>query len=152
MKSRNFPLRLILGLLTLCTLPDLALCQTPSKPDSNVPAGRQILRGHLPEAVSSQKAFAVGRLPLMQHLNLAIGLPLRDRAGLEALLHKLYDPNSPSYRQFLTVAEFTERFAPTQEDYQAVIDFAKSNGLTVTDTPSNRLIVDVEGPVANIEH
>ena len=53
--------------------------------------------------------------------------------------------------QFLSVKEFTERFGPSQDDYDAVISFAQSNGLIVTGTAPNRMIVDVAGPVANIE-
>jgi hypothetical protein len=113
--------------------------------------GRQLVRGHMLRTIVDQTAIPVGRASASERLNLAIGLPLRDRAGLETLLNELYDPNSPNYRQFLTVEEFTQRFGPTEADYQAVIDFARSSGLTVTDTPPNRLIVDVEGSVANIE-
>src|SRR5262249_46188408 len=35
--------------------------------------------------------------------------------------------------------------------HQAVLDFAKANGLTVTDTPSNRLVIDIEGSVAQVQ-
>ncbi len=66
-------------------------------------------------------------------------------------LQQIYDPQSPSYHQFLSVEEFTERFGPSQEDYDAVIGFAETCGLTVTGTAPNRMIVDVTGPVANIE-
>ena len=80
-----------------------------------------------------------------------IALPLRNEAELDKLLEELYDPQSPSYRRFLSVEEFTARFGPSQEDYDAVIEFAEANGLTVTGTAPNRMIVDVVGPVANIE-
>ena len=93
----------------------------------------------------------MGLLPAAQRLNLAIMLPLRNQTELTSLLDRLYDPSSPDYRQFLTVAQFTEEFSPTEQDYQAVVNFAKANGLTVTDTPSNRLLVDVNGSVAQIE-
>ncbi len=32
----------------------------------------------------------------------------------------------------VTPAQFTERFGPSQEDFDAVLEFAKANGLTVT--------------------
>ena len=67
------------------------------------------------------------------------------------MLQQLYDPQSPFYHKFLSVKEFTDRFGPSQEDYDAVIRFAEANGLTVTCTAPNRMIVDVTGPVANIE-
>ena len=39
-------------------------------------------------------------------------------------------PASPNFRQYLTPEEFTARFAPLEQDYQAVKDFAKSKGLS----------------------
>ena len=111
----------------------------------------QVLHNHVRPAVASGQAAPVGVLPRSQRLNLAIMLPLRNQSELTSLLDRLYDPASPDYHQFLTVAQFTEQFGPTQQDYQAVVDFAKANGLTVTDTPPNRLLVDVNGSVAQIE-
>jgi kumamolisin len=103
------------------------------------------------EAVSNNEATRVGRLPETQFLQVNIALPLRNEAELDKLLGELYDPQSPSYRRFLSVDEFTEQFGPTQEDYDAVIEFAEANGLTVTGTAPNRMVVDVAGPVAYIE-
>ena len=57
--------------------------------------------------VAKGQAVPVALLPPTQHLNLAIMLPLRNQADLTSLLGRLYDPSSPDYRQFLTVAQFT---------------------------------------------
>jgi kumamolisin len=84
-------------------------------------------------------------------MRLVLALPLRNQAELDNFLRELYDPSSAAYRKFLTVDEFTERFGPTQEDYDAVIQFAEANGLTVTGTSRNRVNVDVSGPVEKIE-
>ena len=81
-------------------------------------------------------------------MSVSIVLPLRNQSGLTSLLNQLYDPSSPNYHHFLSVAEFTAQFGPTAEEYQAVVSFAQANGLTVTDTPANRLIVPVTGSVA----
>jgi hypothetical protein len=113
-------------------------------------AGRQVLYGHVP-AVVSQLA-PVGRLESSQHLSLAISLPLRNQQALADLLGQLYDPSSPNYRRYLTPAQFAERFGPSETDYQAVIDFAKSHGLRVTAMHPNRTILDVEGAVSDIEN
>ncbi len=111
----------------------------------------QVLHNHVRPVVSSGQALPVGLLPSTQRLNLAIMLPLRNQPELTSVLARLYDPSSPDYRQFLTVAQFTDRFSPTEQDYQAVVNFAEANGLTVTDRPPNRLLVDVNGSVAQIE-
>jgi subtilase family serine protease len=104
------------------------------------------------QAVVNGQARLVSHLPSTQRLSLAISLPLRNESGLRDLIQQIYDPQSASYRQYLSVAEFTERFGPTQADYDAAIRFAKANGLRVVDTAANRLVLDVEGPVADIEN
>ena len=69
---------------------------------------------HVREAIRTGEAKPIGVLPSDQIMNLDVVLPLRDPAGLDSFLKELYDPTSPSYRHFLTVPEFTERFGPTQ--------------------------------------
>ncbi len=111
----------------------------------------QVLHNHVRPVVASGHVAPVGVLPAAQRLNLAIMLPVRNQNDLTNLLDSLYDPSSSNYHQFLSVAQFTEQFGPSEQDYRAVIAFAKANGLTVTDTPANRLLVDVNGSVAQIE-
>jgi subtilase family serine protease len=112
-------------------------------------AGRQALHRHFSGAVAALKPS--GRLAATNHLRLAIALPWRNSAALSDLLRQLYDPASANYHHYLTPAQFTERFGPTEADYQTVISFAKTNGLKVTGTHPNRLLVDVDGTVADIE-
>src|ERR1019366_2745929 len=61
------------------------------------------------------------------------------------------DPQSPSYHQYLSLEEFTSRFGPTERDYQKARDFAQANGLKVSGTFSNRIILDMEGAVTDVE-
>ncbi len=93
----------------------------------------------------------LARLDPSQNLHLAISLPLHNQTALTALLMQLSDRKSANYRKYLTPAQFTERFGPTQQDYDAVIAFASAHSLMVTKKHSNRLIVDVEGKVSDIE-
>ncbi len=113
--------------------------------------GQPLLTHHMREAVSSGQVPWLGHLPATQSLNLTIALPLRNESELHQVLQLLYAPGSPMYHKFLSVEEFTGRFGPSQDDYDAVIGFAQASGLTVTGTAPNRLIVDVAGPVSNIE-
>ena len=114
--------------------------------------GKQLLHGHKPPAIARFNLQPMSRLPATNRLNLAIGLPLRNQAALNKLLSEIYDPASTNYHRYLTPGQFTEQFGPTEQDYQKVINFAKRNGLTVTATHDNRVVVDVSGPVLDIEH
>jgi subtilase family serine protease len=112
---------------------------------------QNLLTRHMRTAVSTNQAQAVGRLSANQVMSLDIVLPLRDPAGLDRLLDEIYDPTSPSYRQFLTVPEFTAQFGPSQADYDAVVQYAKSNGLTVTGGSRDGMDVQVRGSVAAVQ-
>jgi len=113
-------------------------------------AGRQLLHGHVPAVTT--RLQPMGQLPATNDLSLTIGLPLRNREALTNLLREIYDPASPSYHHYLTPEQFADQFGPTEQDYQAVIAFAKAKGLTIRGTHPNRMLVDVRGPVAEVEH
>lgn len=107
------------------------------------------LRGHVPSAAAA--APSIGRVPAANRLNIAIGLPLRDPAGLQKFLREVYDPNSSRYHQYLTPGEFTERFGPTQNDYDAVMQFAQASGFQIIGTHPNRMVLDVAASATDIE-
>lgn len=117
---------------------------------SSVKAQQRLLTRHVREVVVNGQAPIVGVLPGTQQLQLAVMLPLRDQAELDNLLQALYNPQSPSYRHYLTVQQFTDRFGPTQADYDAVVHFLAANGMTVTQTAPNRMVLDVTASVADI--
>jgi subtilase family serine protease len=106
---------------------------------------------HVRQAVISGEATFLKRLPAAQTLRLDLVLPLRDEAELENFLQEVYDPLSPSYRHFLTVPEFTARFGPSQEDYDAVVRYVKQQGFRVVGGSRDGMEVQVEGSVATIE-
>jgi Pro-kumamolisin, activation domain/Domain of unknown function (DUF5011)/Cadherin-like domain/Immunoglobulin domain len=110
---------------------------------------RQAFRLHVLDEASHLQP--VGRPSTSKRLNLAISLPLQNSAGLDYLLRQIYDPASTNYHRYLTPEQFTQRFGPTESNYQAVIVFAQANGLAVTAEHPNRAVLDVAGSVADIE-
>ena len=128
----------------LCSAMLLFVMETPAQAQS--PMTR-----HVRQEVVSGRARFLNLLPATQSLRIDIVLPLRDQAGLEEFLREVYDPRSPSYRHFLTVSEFTARFGPSQEDYDAVVQYATSNGLTVVGGSRDGMDVQIEASVADIE-
>jgi subtilase family serine protease len=106
---------------------------------------------HVPQAVASGVAPLIAHVPGTQRFSLAISLPPRNQAELDDLLQQLYDPHSPNYHKYLTADEFSDRFGPTESDYEAVLHFAQTYGLSVIEMFNNRMVVDVEAPAAIIE-
>ncbi len=112
-------------------------------------ADTRTLQGHVPDVISH--LTPLGNLPSTNQLQLALGVPLRDAAGLDAFLAQVYNPSSPLYHQYLTPRQFTDQFGPTAEAYQSLIDFARSNHLVITATHDNRMLLDVTGTAADVQ-
>jgi hypothetical protein len=109
----------------------------------------QVLRGQRPSVVAGLPA--VGAFLSTSNLDLVISLPLRNKPALTNLLRQINDPASPNFHHYLTPAEFADRFGPTEQDYQALKQFASDHGLRVTGTHPNRTLLDVKGSVATIQ-
>ena len=143
MKKNASPLSALLALvyatmLLLCTIPGQAQPQ-------------QLLTRHVRDEVANGRAQFAGQLPATQTLRFDIVLPLRDRAGLQNFLLEIQDPTSPSYHQFLTPQEFTVRFGPSQEDWDAVVAYAKASGFEIINGTREERDLRLTGTVANIE-
>jgi subtilase family serine protease len=111
----------------------------------------RILTAQLPTAVAQHMAQRAGALDAGQQLHLAIALPMRNLADLKSLVANIYNPKSPLYRHYLTVAEFTGRFGPAQFDYAKAVNFFTGAGLRVTGEAANRYVIDVTGSVRDVE-
>ncbi len=110
-----------------------------------------LMTRHVREVTLNGQAKVLGRLPAIQIMQLDVVLPLRDQAGLDAFLAELYNPSSLGYRQNLTPSEFTERFGPTQQDYDAVVQYVQNHGLAVDGGSRDGMEVQVKGEVSAIE-
>ena len=140
MQTRPLTTPLAFVLLVLIALPSFSRA-----------AQKQLSPGHVPQIVRQKKAASLGRVPATNELRLALALPLRDAAGLTNLLREIYNPASPQFHHYLTPVEFAARFGATPADYATVLNFAKTNGLKITATHPNRLLVDVTGKVSDVE-
>ncbi|KAA6458750.1 hypothetical protein DYQ86_19590 [Acidobacteria bacterium AB60] len=117
------------------------------------PAGlaQSVMTRHVRDAVRNGDARPVGRLAQTQTLQIDLVLPLRDPQGLKSFLADVYNPKSPNYRHFLTPAEFTARFGPTADQYNAVLRFAGEYGLNVVGGSRETMEVQLKGSAGAIE-
>jgi kumamolisin len=110
-----------------------------------------VLTKHVRAAVTDGRAAVLGHLPANQLLQLDVVLPLRDQAGLDTYLAEMRNPGSPNYRQTLTPSEFTEKFGPTEQDYDMLVQYLREHQLTVIGGSRDGMEVQVKGSVADIE-
>jgi kumamolisin len=112
---------------------------------------RTLLTRHVRKATLTGEATLISPMDARRLLRLDIVLALRDPDGLKGFLADIYDPASPNYHRYITPAGFAGRFGPSQQDYDAVLAFARTNGFTVVGGSHEGMEVQVEGTVAAIE-
>ncbi len=120
----------------------ITLCQAQS---------RSAMTSHVRAATLSGEAKSIGRLPSEQSMNLDLVLPLSNQAGLDAFLKDIYNPASPNFHHYVTPAEFTERFGPSQADYDALVNFVKESGFEVVGGSRDGMELQVKGTISVIE-
>ena len=84
-------------------------------------------------------------------LTLNIVLKFRSGTDPEAYVQSLYDPSSPDYHQFLTPSKFADMFGASAQDYQTLINWLNSEGLKVTKTYADRMVIDLTGKARTVE-
>ena len=98
----------------------------------------------VPAEVTNGTAKLVQPADPNQMLRVVLGLERPHVAEEEQFLADLHTRGTNDYRHFLTIEEWTRRFGPSQQDEQAVVEWAKSRGLKVTYRFPHRLVVDLE--------
>ena len=95
-------------------------------------------------------AQPLGRAAAAETVPMSFTLSLRQHQDLETLIAAQQDPGSPWYHRWLTPVEFTERFAPSEDEYAQLVQWLQAQGFQVRPS-SNRLRVDFRGSVARTE-
>jgi len=111
---------------------------------------QNLLTQHVREAVRTGVAPALAEMPQGATMQLDVVLPLSDPAGLKAFLQQVYNPASPSFRQFLAPAQFTARFGPPQADYDATVSYLEASGFSVVGGSRDGMEIQVTGPVSAV--
>src|SRR5436190_4183901 len=134
---------------SLAALAALAAILAVSVASAGSANGRSALAGSVPPWASA--SAGKGAATSTDSVGFRVYLSLRDGAGAEALARAVSDPRSSSYGRFLSPGQFQSRFAPSQQDVNAVRDWLKSQGFDVEYVPSNNHYVSAEGTVAQVE-
>jgi hypothetical protein len=73
------------------------------------------------------------------------------QADLDNLLAQQQERSSPNYHQWLTPAQFADRFGMSQGDISRVVSWLESQGFTVTSVANSRNQISFDGTVAQVE-
>src|SRR5439155_25393126 len=78
-------------------------------------------------------------------LTLTVVLNRTDQEGFDEFLRGVQDPQSPTYRHYLSPREQAERFGPSSQAYRAVLAWLRRNDFTLVEGSANRLTLTVRG-------
>jgi subtilase family serine protease len=112
-------------------------------------AAGQTVQGNVPHFASS--ATVLGREDSDKVIEISVWLQIHNQADLDALAKDLYNPNSPSYRHWLTPEELASRFAPTLAEAKTVQSYLESKGFKLVRMDPKNFYVRVSGTVRNVE-
>jgi kumamolisin len=74
-------------------------------------------------------------------------VPLRDSANLREAVTAMYTPGDPTFRKYLSKADFIAKYAPTQASIDEVSSFFTSNGMKVERVAANRFLLQISGTI-----
>ena len=90
------------------------------------------------------QAQDLGATPAAQTVTASLVLKVRNPDALEAFVAQTQEPG-PGFHKFLSVREFTNRFAPSASDISSITRFLNSFGITVTEVYADKLVIKATG-------
>jgi subtilase family serine protease len=113
-------------------------------------SGRTMLAGSLVTAKVRQ--HPVGGVARSSRVDFDLVLKLRDAAGAEALVRAVSTPGSPSYRHYLTTAQWESRFSPATSAVSRARAWLRSEGFRVGATSKDRITISASGTAGQVEN
>jgi kumamolisin len=95
------------------------------------------------------QAVMVGPMPQSENLRVGVSLPLQNQEELASFIQATSTPDSPGFRQFITPAEFSSTYSPSETSYLQLESYFEGYGLHM-ETSSNRLVLGVTGDPAQM--
>jgi photosystem II stability/assembly factor-like uncharacterized protein len=108
--------------------------------------GTALLKGDVPLQVVHRKASFVRPHPASARMSVSFGFPLRDKAGINALIAR-----EARTHVYLTRAQLYAKFSPPRAQVAALRRWLRSQGLKVTHEGRDRLLVTASGTTAQVE-
>ncbi|HVS67938.1 MAG TPA: S53 family peptidase [Mycobacteriales bacterium] len=88
--------------------------------------------------------------PAAAPVQISLALKGRNQTELKRLVAAVSDPASPSYRHFLSNAQFNRRFAPSRAALSAARTWLQASGLVVDGVTPGRGLVTAHAPAATV--
>ncbi len=112
-------------------------------------AGQSVVQAASPLA---QQTTPEAATPASTQVEFIVGLAPADQTGAEALARAVSTPGSPSYRHFLTPAQWEKSYSPKAASVTAVERWLTEQKITVEGVSADRLSISASASAATVEH
>ncbi|ABF42142.1 physarolisin II [Candidatus Koribacter versatilis Ellin345] len=113
-------------------------------------ATKTVLPNNVPKFTAS--SVDLGPADPTQQITVTMTLASKNASGLQQFVSDIRTPGTGSYHEFLTPALFATKYGAADATLTAVKTFAAANGLTITHTAPNKLVMSLRGTVAAVEN
>jgi len=137
--------RLIAAVATIASTLGVGLAA--QAPLAAAAAGKSVVQASSPLAKPSN---STGATPASTPIELIVGLTPSEGGAAAALAQAVSTPGNPSYRHFLTAAQYAKRFAPSSSSVSAVKKWLKEQGIAVESVSADRLTIEASGSAAAV--
>ncbi|HUH63693.1 MAG TPA: IPT/TIG domain-containing protein [Terracidiphilus sp.] len=108
-------------------------------------AKTRTLPGHVLQALGRATRLPHASAMDEEPIQLTLVLNLSDPEGARALKQDIADPDSSNFHRTLSASDYTARFGPSQEAYDAVLAYLEEQGFTLAMGSKNRRTITVNG-------
>jgi subtilase family serine protease len=148
--SRRRVSAVAVGASTLLCLATVSGIVGTSAAGAATSSGKTMLAG---SAVTAKiRQHPVGGVAKSARVDFNLVLKLRDAAGAQALLRAVSSPGSPSYRHYLTTAQWEARFSPAASEVRSARAWLHSEGFKVGAVSKDRITVAASGTAGQVEN
>jgi kumamolisin len=110
--------------------------------------GQTVRVGSAPAVPANSRTLRA--VPAAKPLKLTVALVSQNPSGLAEFASEVSNPSSPHFREYLSVAQFAQRFGATAAQMSAVRQALRAQGLSVGPPTADDLTLPVSGTAAQV--
>jgi subtilase family serine protease len=109
------------------------------------------LRGNTRSQANSQndRGLVANNLA-MDHMLLQLQRPGEQEQAAQQFIDQLHDPKSPNFHQWLTAAQFGQKYGPAKQDIDTISAWLQSQGFTVNTVYPSGMVIDFSGTAGQV--
>ncbi|MGC8724981.1 MAG: protease pro-enzyme activation domain-containing protein [Thermoplasmata archaeon] len=108
-----------------------------------------IQNSYIPFLLNNSKQ--IGMINPDTSIFVSIALKYSNQSELNSFMSSVNNPTSPLYHHYLTLKQFDEKYSPSAYIYNSLVNYLKSNGITIEETWKDRTSISIIANASLIE-